>query len=145
MSVIKQVNFCDDADDDLLKFAVIITKAHDKFVFCKHKLRDTYEIPGGHREPNEEISETAKRELYEETGAIDFTISPICIYSVVRADGNGITETFGKLFFANVAKFESELHNEIEKIIITEELPVAWTYPEIQPLLIAEARRRGVI
>ena len=45
-----EVNFYDDVDDSLLKFAVIISKASGKWVFCKHKERDTYEIPGGHRE-----------------------------------------------------------------------------------------------
>ena len=30
----------------------------------------------------EDILSTAKRELMEETGATDFTIKPICVYSV---------------------------------------------------------------
>ena len=62
------VKFYDAADDKLLKFAVIISKYNGKFVFCKHKERDTYELPGGHREENEDILTAAKRELYEETG-----------------------------------------------------------------------------
>ena len=36
---------------EFLKFAVIISKTDNKWVFCKHKERETYEIPGGHREP----------------------------------------------------------------------------------------------
>ena len=72
-----QVQFYEEIEDQLLKFAVIISKYQNKWVFCKHKLRDTFEIPGGHREENENILETAKRELYEETGAIDFKIKPI--------------------------------------------------------------------
>ena len=78
-----QVQFYEEIEDQLLKFAVIISKYQNKWVFCKHKLRDTFEIPGGHREENENILETAKRELYEETGAIDFKIKPICVYSVI--------------------------------------------------------------
>ena len=34
------------------------------------------------REVGEDILETAKRELQEETGAIQFDIKPICVYSV---------------------------------------------------------------
>ena len=63
--------------DKLLKFAVIISKTNGKWIFCKHRERDTYEVPGGHRESGEDILSTAKRELMEETGATDFTIKPI--------------------------------------------------------------------
>lgn len=65
-----EVKFYDTVDDSLLKFAVIISQSNGKWVFCKHKERDTYEAPGGHREVGEDILETAKRELQEETGAI---------------------------------------------------------------------------
>ena len=44
-----EVNFYDTVDDDLLKFAVIISQSNGKWVMCKHKERDTYEVPGGHR------------------------------------------------------------------------------------------------
>ena len=58
-----KVQFYDKVDDKLLKFAVIISKSNGKWVFCKHKERDTFEVPGGHREFGENIIETAKREL----------------------------------------------------------------------------------
>ena len=64
-----KVNFYDSIDDSMLKFAVIIAKHNGKWVFCKHRERSTWEVPGGHREQGEDILETAKRELYEETGA----------------------------------------------------------------------------
>ena len=64
------VRFYEEAEDRLLKFAVIITKSKGKWVFCKHWERETYEVPGGHREEEENIEDTARRELYEETGLI---------------------------------------------------------------------------
>ncbi len=79
-----EVKFYDTVEDELLKFAVIISKSNGKWVFCKHKERNTFEFPGGHRENKEDIFDTAKRELYEETGATEFTIKPICVYSVTR-------------------------------------------------------------
>ncbi len=140
-----EVKFCDDVDDSLLKFAVIIARSDGKWMFCKHQKRNTYEIPGGHREPGELIDDTAKRELYEETGATDYTLKRICVYSVTAPDNFNGEETFGMLYFADVFSFETELHNEIEKIILTDRLADDWTYPLIQPKLIGEARRRGYI
>lgn len=103
-----EVKFYDNVADELLKFAVIISKTDNKWVFCKHKERETYEVPGGHREPGESIFETAKRELQEETGAIDFKIEPICVYSVkgkTRVNENIDDETFGMLFIADISSF----------------------------------------
>lgn len=48
-----EVKFYDTVNDELLKFAVIISRSNGKWVFCKHKERDTYEVPGGHREAGE--------------------------------------------------------------------------------------------
>ncbi len=36
---IMEVKFYDSITDELLKFAVIISKSNDKWVFCKHKER----------------------------------------------------------------------------------------------------------
>ena len=139
-----KVKFYNAIDDKLIKFAVIISKSNGKWVFCKHRERDTYEIPGGHRENGETIDITAKRELQEETGAKEFMISPICVYSVTgrnRVNETG-EETYGMLFFADIKEFDDELHSEIEKIDLFDELPSEWTYPSIQPLLIEEYQRR---
>ncbi|MDE5963877.1 MAG: NUDIX domain-containing protein [Eubacterium sp.] len=140
-----EVKFYDSVSDELLKFAVIISKTNGKWVFCKHKERNTYEVPGGHREKNEDIVDTARRELYEETGALRFDLKPICVYSVTTEDNFDGKETFGLLCYADIYEFEEKLHSEIEKIIITEKLVENWTYPLIQPELIKEAKRRGVI
>lgn len=139
------VKFYDEVEDELLKFAVIIAKSAGKWVFCKHRERDTYEVPGGHREEGEHIDDTAKRELYEETGAVEFSIKPVCVYSVEQGEGNDRTENFGKLYFAEVSQFEGQLHSEMEKIILMDELVENWTYPLIQPKLLAEVKRRGVV
>lgn len=47
------------------------------------------------------------------------------------------------LYYAKIREFEQELHREIEKIVITDQFPVNWTYPEIQPKLMEEAMRRS--
>lgn len=142
-----KICFHEEAEDKLLKFAVIIAKSGEKWVFCKHKERDTCEVPGGHREPGERIDETAARELREETGALDFAIQPVCVYSVTgknRVNDTG-EETFGKLYFAQIESFERELHSEMEKVLLLDALPENWTYPLLQPKMIEEAKRRGIL
>lgn len=142
-----EVNFYDEVDDSLLEFAVIISKSNGKWVFCKHKERDTFEVPGGHRETGEKIEDTAVRELKEETGAVDFNIKPVCVYSVkgkTRVNDNATKESFGMLYAAEIFSFE-EIHSEIEKIVLSDDLIRQWTYPLIQPKLISEAKKRGYL
>lgn len=135
-----EVRFYETIDDELLKFAVIISRHSGKWVFCKHKERNSYEIPGGHREEGENIIDTAKRELIEETGALKFEISPVCVYSVTgknKINQNG-DETFGMLYIAEIDSFSEKIESEIECIKLFDVFPNEWTYPQIQPLLIKE-------
>ena len=128
-----EVKFYDTVDDSLLKFAVIISQSNGKWVFCKHKERDTYEVPGGHREAGENILEAAKRELQEETGAVKYEIKPICVYSVIgktRVNNTG-EETFGMLYFAEITEFAKELHSEMEKVVLMDELDISVDTAEI--------------
>lgn len=114
-------------------------------MFCKHKERDTYECPGGHREVGESIEEAARRELMEETGAVDFEIEPVCAYSVTgktRVNRTG-EESFGMIYHAEIKTFDAQLHSEMEKVVLSDTLSIEWTYPLIQPLLIEEYERRS--
>lgn len=121
-----EVKFYEEVKDEKLKYTVIVTRYNGKWVFCRHKDRKTLEIPGGHREKGERIIDTAKRELYEETGAINYTIEPISVYSVINKDEN--EETFGFLYLAEVKEFEKELYNEIEEIVLLDDFPNNCTY-----------------
>ena len=83
-----EVKFYRQAEDSLLKFAVILAMAEEKMVLVKHRKRNTYELPGGHREAGESIEQTAARELKEETGAKIFTLKPVSVYSVTGKTGS---------------------------------------------------------
>ncbi len=41
--IMLKVNFYNNVDDCLLRFAVIVSKSHGRWVLNKHKERDTYE------------------------------------------------------------------------------------------------------
>lgn len=136
------VRFYGEADDSLIKFAVIASRYKNKWVFCKHKERSTYEIPGGHREEGETVTEAAIRELKEETGAKEFNFFPVCVYSVQKENEQ---ESFGMLYYAEITELEDDLHFEIESVHLFEELPSEWTYPLIQPKLIEKViEERGL-
>ncbi len=126
----------DEADDALLRYAVIVSRFDGKWIYCKHRLRGTLEIPGGHREKGETMLDAAKRELFEETGATEFTITPVCAFGVARGEADGM------LFTADISALGPLPESEIERIELLEEPPPveSHTYPLIQPLLFKRCR-----
>lgn len=122
-------------EDNKLLFAVIMAKFNGKWIYVKHKKRQTLEIPGGHREPNENIIDTASRELFEETGAKKFNLTPVCIYSVERDETIDYTESFGALFYSEVEMLDKLPDFEINEIKLLDDVPNDLTYPLIQPFL----------
>lgn len=112
-------------------FAVISSSYRGKWIFVRHKDRNTWEIPAGHREENEDINVTASRELFEETGAVNYEIEPVCDYSVTI----GEITTFGRLFYGKVIAMGPLPDSEICEVRLLKEMPDCLTYAEIQPHL----------
>lgn len=134
-----EINFYefDAIDHDQLKYAVIVARYGNEWIFVKHRERETWEIPGGRKEQHEHISETARRELIEETGAISFDIAPICVYCVERSPED---KSFGGLFFSDVHQLGPLPESEIGEVAFFAGLPSSLTYPQIQPFLFAKVR-----
>lgn len=132
-----------EVDDYKLKFAVIMARFMNQWIFVKHKKRDTWEIPGGHREENESIKDAATRELREETGAIKFKLNLINIYCVIREhnDIDEYDESYGALFFADIEELGQLPNLEIGEICLFDNQPKNLTYPLIQPHLFNKVSR----
>ncbi len=122
--------------DSCIGWAVIVAKYLNQWIFVKHKDRDTYEIPGGTRETNESVLECSKRELYEETGAIQYDITPLEIYSIRHSDSS---VTYGQLFYANILKIIDLPDSEISEVQLFKHLPDELTYPYVHPVLFQRA------
>lgn len=117
--------------DEKIAFAVIMARTACGWLFVRHKARQTWEIPGGHREAGETPSQTAVRELYEETGAEVQCLEPITAYSV----DTGMKKTYGALYFAETGAMKELPDSEIAEVISADAMPEELTYPEIQPVL----------
>ncbi|MBP2643227.1 MAG: ytkD [Firmicutes bacterium] len=119
-----------------LAYVVIAAQYNGQWIFARHRLRTTWEFPGGHVEPGEELDAAAKRELYEETGAQHFTLTPICIYTVNKDDET----SYGQLYYAEITQLGPLPDSEIGEILLSEQLPLELTYPLIQPNLYAKVQ-----
>jgi len=118
--------------DEKIAFVVTAARYEDKWIFSRHKQRTTWDMPGGHREPGETLMEAARRELWEETGTEEADIATVCVYSVEK---NGVT-SYGMLFFALVGILgELPSAYEMAEVLLSDKLPEALTYPDIQPEL----------
>lgn len=95
----------------------------------RHHKRLTWEIPGGHIESGEDPDSAAKRELYEETGALTFDLQAIGDYGVTRDQ-----TSYGRLYLANIEDLGELPDSEIIEVKGLEE-DMEWTYEKIQPIL----------
>jgi len=112
-------------------FVVIFTRYDGKYLYCRHRTRDTWETPGGHVEPGETPLQAARRELYEESGAVEFDISPAFDYFV-----EGHRNRAGQVFVAQVHTLGALPEEfEMEEICLSAAYPASLTYPHILPVL----------
>ena len=115
-------------------FVVIFSRYQDKWVYCRAKDRDTFETAGGHIESEESPLEAAKRELYEETGAISFDIKPVFDYSVQ----NSAEYSTGQVYLAHIHEFSELQDYEMAEVKLFDAMPGEMRFPQILPILYKE-------
>ena len=122
------------------KSVVVLTSFRGQTVLSRHRSRDTWETQGGHIEPGETPLQAAKRELWEESGAEDFDIFPLCDYSAA----DDTSSANGQVFTAAVRSFGPMPASEMKEIGFFDRLPGNLTYPDITPKLFARrAQEQG--
>ncbi len=118
-------------NDSELTYVVIGARYQGQWIFVRHRERQSWEMPAGHIEPGEEPDRAAVRELYEEAGVVNSSLTVISDYSV----NDGEKSASGRLYFADVKELEPLPDHEIAEIKLSTELPAHLTYPEVQTLL----------
>ena len=119
------------------KYTVIFTSYQGKWIFSRHRTRNTWETQGGHIETNETPLECAKRELFEESGITDADIYPVCDYLGFTPQ----TCSTGIVFLAVTHSLGTLPESEIAETKIFDVLPAELTYPLTLPSLYAEAEK----
>lgn len=112
------------AEDALLTVAIVVPRCRGQWVFCRRRDREGWEFPGGHREAGETMEQTARRELWEETGIRDAQLQSVGCYR--------LGQTFGMLFFAEVAApGVIPEGSEMAQVLYSEVLPQRFAYDNL--------------
>ena len=115
----------------VFRYVVVFSRMNGQWLFSRHRQRQTWETQGGHIEPGETPLEAAKRELYEESGATRFTISPVLDYWA----GVDQDSAVGAVFLAEITELGPLPHSEMAEVRAFDDLPEDVTYPAITPVL----------
>ena len=119
------------------KYVVVLSEYQGKILLSRHKKRTTWETQGGKIEPGETPLMAAKRELYEESGAVDFEIEPLCDYWAgevqTKEEGNG------RVFLAKVKKLSAMPESEMAEVRTFDELPEH--HKRVSEMVIERAKR----
>ena len=119
------------------RYVVMLSRMGGRMLMSRHRDRATWQNQGGHIEPGETPLAAARRELYEESGALEYDIAPAFDY---RA-GDERSSASGRVFRAEVRALGPLPESEMAEVRLFDALPEELTYPGITPVLFARAER----
>lgn len=118
------------------RYVVVFSQYQNKLLLSRHKERSTWETQGGHIEQGETPLEAARRELWEESGAKEFSLEPLCGYYAE----DEVSGADGAVFVAYIEELGSLPYSEMAETALFEALPENLTYPGITPVLWQQAK-----
>lgn len=121
-----------------LKYVVVLSHCGSRILLSRHRKRATWETQGGHIEPGETPEQAARRELYEESGALRFEMTALCDYWA--GDERTSEGASGRVFAARIEELGALPASEMAETRLFDALPDELTYPAITPVLFARER-----
>ncbi len=115
-------------------YVAALSRFEGKLLLSRRADRETWETQGGHIEAGETPLAAMRRELYEECGALEYTLCPVCDYSAA--------DTHGVFFLADITALGPLPESEMAETRLFAALPPpgALTYPGITPVLYEKVR-----
>lgn len=104
------------------KYVIMLSRMNGLLLMSRHRARTTWQNQGGHIEPGETPMDAARRELYEESGALEYAIAPLCDYRF--SYGNAMA------FVVNVTKLGELPPSEMVEVRTFSKMPEHLTYPD---------------
>lgn len=123
---------CELGSFDRCEFVVVLAREGGALLLSRRRDRATWETQGGHVEPGETTLEAARRELYEESGALEYELTALFDYSYGPSRG--------RVYLADVKRRGALPPSEMAEARAFDSLPAELTYPDITPALLEHAR-----
>ena len=99
-----------------LRFSFIATRHPRGFLLVYHRVRQAWELPGGHIEDGESSRDCAVRELFEETGQ---KVEPLAFKTVLRLHDTGNNRLFFSTLYSGQVTSLTPFHESEEISRIT--------------------------
>ncbi|MDO5298056.1 MAG: NUDIX domain-containing protein [Clostridia bacterium] len=115
------------------KYVVVLSRCEGRILLSRHRARTTWETQGGHVEQGETPLQAARRELWEESGAVEYDIRPLCDYWA----GDETSGANGAVFAAEIRRLGPLPQSEMAEVRTFDTLPENLTYPAIALKLFA--------